>query len=444
MTDSSLQAFLRTSIEKHGVPGATLALLSNGVTTVAAAGVLNLDTRVPVTNDSMFQIGSITKVFTATLIMKLVDAGQLELDRPIVEYLTEFTLASVSHARSVTTRHLLTHTSGIPGDFFEDTGRGEHALAEYVRRCRSLRPIHPAGQAFSYCNAGYVVAGRLIEVILGQSWDRTMRDWLFAPLGMNHAATLPEELVGKLAAIGHARGRDGHLEPLPNAYAIPFSVGPAGATPTMSASDLLLFAQMHMHAGVSESIDAMQAPLAEVPRDTGSHFEHWGLGWATRRWDGHALIGHDGNTDGQRAFLRVLPQKRIALALLTNGGAGIDLARDAIDQILAKSAGLSPAQEVSQNVERAHDLARFTGNYRHGAGHFEISEQGGALEMRRYERPDADPQVFELACAADGLFRCRIPPDTTPCYVKFLDPQANGRAGCMFHLYRRCPREDVE
>jgi hypothetical protein len=83
------------------------------------------------------------------------------------------------------------------------------------------------------------------------------------------------------------------------------------------------------------------------------------------------------------------------------------------------------------------------GNYRHGTGHFTLSEQGGELVMRRYERPGAAPHAIELDCVADGLFRCRLPPDTTPCYVKFLDPDDNGRAGCMFHLYRRCPREDI-
>ena len=452
MDETCLHAFLRASIEKHGVPGAALGLLQDGVTTVAAAGVLNLGTGVPVTRDSMFQIGSITKVFTATLIMKLVEEGRLQLDRPIVHYLPEFALASALDAQSITTRHLLSHTSGIPGDFFEDTGRGEHALAEYVRRCGALQAIHPAGQAFSYCNAGYVVAGRLIEVLSGQSWDRVMRDCLFTPLGMRHAATLPEELVGKLAAIGHARGGDGHLRPLPNAYAIPFSLAPAGATPTMSASDLLLFAQMHMRGGVSQhgsrvlsgqSINAMQAPLAAIPDGARSYFENWGLGWSLRRGDGYALIGHDGNTDGQRAFLRVLPEKSIALAVLTNGGAGIDLAREAIDEVFAKAARLQPVHRFAEDRHGARDLERFAGRYRHGAGHFTCSEQGGELVMRRYERPDAEPQVIPLDCAADGLFRCRLPPDTTPCYVKFLDPDDDGRAGCMFHLYRRCPREDV-
>jgi CubicO group peptidase (beta-lactamase class C family) len=450
--ETALQAFLSESIEKHGVPGASIGLLHEGAITVAAAGVLNLETGVPVTRDSMFQIGSITKVFTATLVMKLVDDGKLELDRPIVCYLPEFALASVADGQSITARQLLTHTSGIPGDFFEDTGRGEQALAEYVRRCRSLHTNHPAGRAFSYCNAGYSVAGRLIEVLTGQSWDRVLRDWLFAPLGMSHAASLPEDLVGKLAAIGHARDGDGRLRPLPSAYAIPFSLAPAGATPTMSASDLLLFTQMHMLAGVSQdgarllsaqSVDAMQAPLAAVPDGARSYFDHWGLGWSLRHWDGHALIGHDGNTDGQRAFLRVSPEQGIALAVLTNGGAGIDLAREAIDAVLAKVARLPPMHELAKATQRAHDLGRFVGNYRFAAGRFTISEQDDALVMRRYDRPDAEPQVTELACAADGLFSCRLPPDTTRCYVKFLDPDDNGRAGCMFHLYRRCPREDI-
>ncbi len=471
MDEQAMSAFLRHGIEKHGVPGAAIAVLEDGVTTGAAAGVLNLETQVPVTRDAMFQIGSITKVLTATLVMRLVDAGKLELDEPIVRYLPGFTLANADDAARITTRHLLSHTSGIDGDFFEATGRGEQALEEYVRRCRSLRTLHPVGEAFSYCNSGYAIAGRLVEVLADRGWHRLMREWLFEPLGMRHAATLPEDLVGKLAAIGHAPlgGGQSGLAPLPSAYAIPFSLAAAGATPTMSAPDLLRFAALHLNGGASgervpilsrESVAAMQAPVAAVPHHAAAQIDRWGLGWSLSRWDGHELIGHDGNTDGQRAFLRALPEKHVAMALLTNGGAGIDLVRDAIDEIFATAAGLSPLPRPAPVSAPGRDLWRFSGKYWHAGGHFAVTEEQGGLSMR-FEPPDAgspnrdspsqaasaetqaasaEAQPIELGCVTDDLFVGRVPPDTTPAYVRFLDPDAIGRPRSMFHLYRLCPR----
>src|SRR3954463_14985924 len=101
--------------EKHGVPGATLAILDGDEVGEAAYGVLNVRTQVEATPDSLFQIGSITKVWTATLVMQLVDEGLLDIDQPVVKYLPEFKVADAEVTKTVTTRHLLTHSSGIDG-----------------------------------------------------------------------------------------------------------------------------------------------------------------------------------------------------------------------------------------------------------------------------------------------------------------------------------------
>src|SRR3954466_13339235 len=108
--------------DKHGVPGASLAILSGDEVAEASYGVLNVRTGAPATPDALFQIGSITKVWTATIVMQLVDEGKLDLDRPVVTYLPEFKVADADVTRQVTTRQLLTHTSGIDGDLFLDTG----------------------------------------------------------------------------------------------------------------------------------------------------------------------------------------------------------------------------------------------------------------------------------------------------------------------------------
>ena len=148
------QQRLSESIAKYDVPGASVAVLHDGEVTAFGAGVLNLDTRVEVTTDSVFQIGSVTKSYTATLVLALADAGLLELDRPVVSYVPELELADPDVRERLTLRHLLAHTSGIDGDHFLDLGRGEDVLARYLTTCGDLAQVLPLGAAWSYCNTG--------------------------------------------------------------------------------------------------------------------------------------------------------------------------------------------------------------------------------------------------------------------------------------------------
>src|SRR5213078_3078408 len=118
-------------------------VLQDGKITQAAAGVINLDTGVEATTDTLFQIGSISKVWTTTVIMQLADEGKLDLDAPVQTYLPGFKVADPEVSAAVTLRHLLTHTSGIDGDHFEDFGRGDDCLERYVDACATLGQTHP-------------------------------------------------------------------------------------------------------------------------------------------------------------------------------------------------------------------------------------------------------------------------------------------------------------
>src|SRR6185312_13045214 len=143
------QRRLTALAERHHVPGATLGILRLGEEPVTVAhGVLNVDTGVTTTPDSVFQIGSISKVWTTTLVMQLVDEGRLDLDAPLTDVLPDLKL----NADGVTMRHLLTHTSGIDGDVFTDTGRGDDCLAKYVDLLADVAQNHPLGATWSYCN----------------------------------------------------------------------------------------------------------------------------------------------------------------------------------------------------------------------------------------------------------------------------------------------------
>jgi CubicO group peptidase (beta-lactamase class C family) len=288
--------------------------------------VLNVNTGVEATPDSAFQIGSITKLFTATLMMQLVDEQRVELDAPVKRYLPDFSVADPAASAGVTIRQLLTHTSGIDGDFFLDTGRGDDCVERYVLACAALPQLHAPGAAWSYCNAGLIIAGHVIQKVTGMTWDRALRERLLRPIGANSLVTLPEDALTLRTAAGHYFGEDGKHRVVPMRL-LPRSNGPAGSTPFGTTADLVAFARMHIDEGRSEadkqvlsaaSVRLMQEAHYALERPGDRH--HQGLGWFLFDWGGERVIGHDGGTIGQASFLRVLPAKRLVVALLTNGG----------------------------------------------------------------------------------------------------------------------------
>jgi CubicO group peptidase (beta-lactamase class C family) len=368
--------------DKHGVPGATFAVLQGDEIAEAAYGVLNLRTGAPVATDALFQIGSITKVWTATLVMQLVDEGLIDLDLPIVTYLPDFKVADPEVTRTVTARNLLCHNSGIDGDLFLDTGRGDDAVEKYVAACATLGQNHPLGATMSYCNSGYTVLGRLVEVVRGQSWDAVLKERLFVPLGLDSAGTLPEEALLHAAACGHVTPPGGEIMTAPM-WGIFRSAGPAGLIHA-TAAQTLAFAKLHLNDGVapdgtrvlsSLSIAAMRVPQVEVP-DPYTLGSHWGLGWILMRWSDREVFGHDGGTIGQSAFLRVVPDAGVALSLLTNGGHGRDLYEDLFREALAELCQIDlPARLEPPSEPVSLDLAPYIGRYKREGIEIAISER---------------------------------------------------------------------
>jgi len=381
---------LETLAARHKVPGATLGILRLGdedELVTAAYGVTSTATGVPVTADTVFQIGSITKVWTTTLAMQLVDEGKLDLDTPLAEVLPELRLHDDDVTAAVTLRHLVTHTSGIDGDLFTDTGRGDDCLEKYLAELRAVPQAHPLGATWSYCNSGFVLLGRVIERLTGTTWDQALRDRLGMPLGLTHTVTLPEEALLHRAAVGHLAEPGADPAPAPT-WGLPRSMGPAGLV-TATAADVLAFARLHLTDGLAAdgtrvlsaaSAAAMRDERTELP-DPYTLGDSWGLGWIRYGWDGHRLVGHDGNTIGQSAFLRLLPERGIAVVLLTNGGNTRDLYQDLYGEIFAALAGITvPAPLAPPEDPPAVDLTPHLGTYERTSFHIEVAaEDDGPL-----------------------------------------------------------------
>jgi CubicO group peptidase (beta-lactamase class C family) len=371
--------------EKHKVPGASLGILRLGTkdgstggqpdeVTEVAYGYANWPAKVEATTDTLFQIGSMSKVWTATLAMQLVDEGKLDLDAPVAEVLPELRLADPEVVKTVSMRHLLNHTSGIDGDVFTDTGRGDDCVEKYVALLSEQKQNHPLGVTWSYCNAGFVLAGRVIEKLTGLTWDEALKQRLYKPLGLTHTATLAEEVLLHRAAAGHVDvTNDPVLAPV---WQLPRSLGPAGLICSTPA-DVLAFARMHLTGGLAadgtrvlseQSAKAMTELEADLP-DKYSLGDSWGIGWIRFGWDGRRLVGHDGNTIGQAAFLRVLPDPDnpgagIAVTLLTNGGHSRDMHYDLYTEVFAELAGVAMPPAIQPPAEPVDaDITPHLGNY---------------------------------------------------------------------------------
>ncbi len=344
-------------IAEHGIVGAQVAVLADGEIVDAAAGVLNNVTGEPVTGGSIFQIGSITKVWTATLIMQLVNEGLLDLDRPVREVLPGFNLADEQAAKVITPRHLLSHTAGFEGDLRFDTGHGDDMLAKYVELLAAAGQFSPPGELYSYSNSGYTVLGRIVEVLRGKPFGAVLRQRLVDPLGLRKVATSSADYAGYEMA-------DGHLEQRPVTEYLPEAEVAAGSVLAMPASELLEFVRMHLE---TDEFDAMREPQATHP-DFGTGEWWWGLGWELSNFEGGQVIGHTGMTMGYVSVLRVVPEAGVAVAMVVNGGRALGPCfTEIFDHLLAELAGVRkrklpdlPADPIPVDHDKVVGLYRDT------------------------------------------------------------------------------------
>ncbi|MCK5635237.1 MAG: beta-lactamase family protein, partial [Anaerolineales bacterium] len=166
-----LSHYIEELMEKFNVPGVSIGILNSGEVLSAGFGITSVENPLPITNKTLFQIGSITKTFTCTAIMRLMEKGKIDLDAPIRSYFPGFKVSDEETASTVTIRHLLTHTSGWLGDFFIDTGPGKDAMAKYADRMSELVQVSPLGSIVSYNNSGYYLLGHIIELITEKTYE---------------------------------------------------------------------------------------------------------------------------------------------------------------------------------------------------------------------------------------------------------------------------------
>jgi len=313
------------AVEHHArrlaIPGVAVGLWHAGREYQHGFGVTGVEHPLPVTPNTLFQIGSITKTFLATAVMRLVEAGRLNLDAPLRAYLPDLRLADETTAARVTMRHLLTHTGGWVGDYFNDFGFGDDALTRMVAQLEELPQLTPLGEVYSYNNSGFYLAGRVIEVITGQPFEAAMSDLLLGPLGLEHSFFFPHEVMTHHFVVGH-RVVNGQAE-VARPWAIGRAAHPAGGI-VSTVGDLMRYARLHL-GDAPRLLTPASLALMHTPLFPSTGLSQIGLSWSITSINGQTLLRHGGATKGQTADLRIVPEAQFAMTVLTNSDEGATL-----------------------------------------------------------------------------------------------------------------------
>jgi CubicO group peptidase (beta-lactamase class C family) len=339
---------LAAAMRRNRVPGTALGILAGNREEHVTLGVASVSSLAPLTPDTLFQIGSLSKTFTATAIWRLVGEGALAVDAPVQTYIPELRLADQAVAAEVTIGNLLSHSAGWYGDEGFDTGDGDDAIARYVaERLPVLEQIFPLGAFFSYNNAAFTLLGRLIEVATGTTYDAALRNLLLGPIGLSDTV-LDRDAVRKRAyADSHAampiNGRD--VVTVQTPLWLPRSVDPAGGL-WSTTRDVIRYARFHLAASdafsggaeivSAESLMRMREPVMAIPGIAMS----MGQNWFVQDIGGVRIFQHNGDTLGQHTEFVVVPEFDFAFVLLTNSSGGTLTATEILDAALAAYPGL--------------------------------------------------------------------------------------------------------
>ena len=371
------------TLAEYGIPSAVIGVLWDGKITEFATGVKDVGTQEPATTDTIYQVGSMTKTWTALAFMQLVDEGKVGLDQPIRTWLPAFRVADPEVSAKVTPRHLLYHTSGIEEDF-GDPGESDDVYERMVANIADAPQVHPLGYTHGYSAAlGYAILARVMEVVDGKRWDDILRDRLFDPMGLADTTSWREQVDQRRAATGHVlRSLDEGPVVTPLDY-LPRAFGPGG-TINSTIRDVLTMAHVFLNGGKAPNgtrivsaagIREMMESRVSVP-DPYMFGPEWALGLIVCDWHGETVYASDGSTIGQNARLRILPDSRIAIAMLTNGGPREGFVKKVFNEILTDlDAPTIP------DLPKPDDLSRYVGGYGRPDTRYEVSAEGGRLYL---------------------------------------------------------------
>ncbi|GIE35719.1 penicillin-binding protein [Actinoplanes italicus] len=362
-----LEEKIQAGMAAYGVPGVAYGLRYQGRDYVGGFGVTSVAEPAPVDGDTLFRIASTTKTFVGTAVMRLVERGRLDLDRPLRTYLPDFRTSDEAASRRVTLRQTLNHSAGWLGDVYTDTGSDDAFLQRYVDSLATVRQVTAPGALFTYNNTALNVAGRVLEVASGRGFEQAVRDLVLDPLRLRSSVFTLGELAGARVAVPHGFDLEGNLVAAPEALAIPRSLHPAGGL-FSTARDQLKWARFHLGDGSPLLSRRSLRAMRWRPGPGGTLFvelDGAGVTWMLRPTaEGPRVVQHGGDLPGQHSGFMFVPEKDFALTLLTNSTGGPSLRAELFgdDWALSRFTGLHNLPATPRTLTPAQ-LAGYEGHY---------------------------------------------------------------------------------
>lgn len=454
--------------QKLGAPGVAVAIVENGKVTLSKGyGTKGLKHPQKVDPDTIFQIGSTSKAFTAAALATLVDDGKIKWDDRVIDHMPGFRMYDPWVTREITVRDLLVHRSGLglgQGDlmFVPATNISR---AEAVRRMRYLKPATSFRSSYAYDNVLYMVAGQLIEEVTGKTWETYVAERLLKPAGMVNSVTNDEDRF-RAAGRAYPHGRISEIRGMGEVQALDerevalgAAANPAGSI-AASSNDMARWIAIQLAAGKIPGSDKrlfseasareMWKPVSPMPvsslggqlADITPQFRSYALGWQVQDYRGHKVYQHGGATLGFRASILLIPEKNVGFVIMTNSeenGLAPSLQTELLDHYLgfpkrdwekAFTAWLDDRNAEGLAAVRAAEskrapskpslpLAGYVGTYADPwYGKITISEKDGGLYIDFLQTPTMKGPLEHFAY---DTFISKFPGTTTtePAYVSF-------------------------
>ncbi len=421
--ETALQGFddyVNKALKDWDVPGVAIAIVKNDKILLAKGyGVKKIGDPAPVTEKTMFAIGSASKAFTAASVAILVDEGKMKWDDAATKYLPGFQLYDPAATRELTVRDLLSHRSGLERGDLMWYGSA-FSRDEILQRVRYLKPSWSFRSQFGYQNIMYLAAGQAVAGVTRMSWDEVIKQKIFKPLGMNASNTSIKDLA-KLDNVATP-----HAKVDSKVVSIPWrdidNIAPAGSI-NSNVLDMAEWVRLHLNEGkvnnqtviTTGNVKEMHAPQTIIRREgvweiisPEAHFMSYGLGWFLHDYKGRKVVQHGGNIDGMSALVAMIPEEKLGIVILTNmngtmltealsftvydyflppQGAKHDYSAEMLKSIKALEAAGEKAEkkreeERAKGTQPSLALKGYTGTYSDEMyGEAKVAEENGKLVM---------------------------------------------------------------
>lgn len=414
---AGLDTFINRVLKEWKAVGVSVTVVEkNKVLLAKGYGYRDLEKKLPVTDETLFAIGSCSKAFTSSLLGILVNEGKLDLDKPVTQYLTALRFYNDALNNQVTTRDMMSHRTGLP----------RHDMAWYgssvsrdslIHRIRYFQPSASLREKWQYNNFMFLAQGYLAEQLTGLSWEKLLQQKIFTPLGMGQSSPSITALVnGANSSLGYKVENDSLIKKVDYMNIDP--MGPAGSI-NSNAKDMANWVQTWIYGGkykgaeilpasyVTQAMSSQMVISGALPTKEISdvYFSNYGMGWVLASYRGHYRVEHGGNIDGFSASTSFFPTDSIGIVVLVNQNgsslpgiirnmiadrmlglgyrdwSGIQMANAKKAKAAEKEKQKADSSAKKMGTKPSHSLTDYAGTYSHpGYGSIIITMAGDSLK----------------------------------------------------------------